>query len=159
MYERPLDNICSRPFLSFFHSGNDKLVFFSIFSAVVDQIRRKQGWKKLTMLVKMLTVKPITISPLVSDNRHPPPFHLAQFRVRHVDLEGQLRHPHGQMQLSRKVQVGEVDDQRLTAVHFFTVDQHLVTPGGHLQRAKEEIRETEQGRGTNCLTACQDCCG
>lgn len=104
----------------------------------------------LTTLVKMLTVKALASSPLVSDNGHPPPLHLAQLSVRHVDLEGQLRHPHGQVQLSRQVQVGEVDDQRLTPVHFFTVDQHLVTPGGHLQRAKDEMG---RGRGANCLTA------
>lgn len=46
------------------------------------------------------------------------------------------------MQLSRQVQVGEADDQRLAPVHFFAIYQHLVTPGGHLQRAKGEIRES-----------------
>lgn len=81
----------------------------------------------------MSPVKPLTISPLVSDNWYPPAFNLAQFSVRHVDLEGQLRHPDGEMQLSRQVQIGEVDDQRLATVHFFTIYQHLVTAGGHLQ--------------------------
>lgn len=83
----------------------------------------------------MLTEAVTNILPLVSDNGHPPSFNLAQFSVRHVDLEGQLRHPDSQMQLSRKVQVGEVDGQRLATAHFFTVHQHLVTAGGHLQSA------------------------
>lgn len=81
--------------------------------------------------------------PLVGDDRHPPSFDLAQFGVRHVDLQGQLWHPDGELQLGGQVQVGEVDHQRLLAAHLFAVHQNLVTVWGNL----EEGGRKRGGRG------------
>jgi len=77
-------------------------------------------------------------SPLVGDDRYPPAFHLAQLGVRHVDLQRELGHPDGELQLSREVQVREVHRQRVTAAHLFAVHPDLVTVWGNLKRGREE---------------------
>lgn len=79
--------------------------------------------------------------PLVGGDGHPPAFDLAQLRIRHVYLQGKLGHPDSEQQLSRQVEVGEVDCQGLPAVHFLTVYPHLVTVCGNLkgQEGKEVI--------------------
>lgn len=89
--------------------------------------------------------------PPVGDDWHPPSFDLAKFRVRHVDLQGQLRHPDGELQLSRQVQVGEVDHQRLPAAHLFAVHQNLVAVWGDLEEGRRR-RKNEVG-----LSHCAEC--
>lgn len=77
--------------------------------------------------------------PFVSDNWDPPAFDLAQLSIRHIDLQREFGNPDGELQLSRQVQVGEVDCQGLPTTHFFTVHQDLVAVWGHL-RSRERTR-------------------
>lgn len=80
--------------------------------------------------------------PPVGDDGHPPAFDLAQLRVRHVDLQRQLRHPDVEVQLSGQVEVGEVYCQGLMTPHLLTVYQDLIAILRHLQTCQKKKKRT-----------------
>lgn len=81
---------------------------------------------------KLLSILLFSELPPVGDDGHPPAFDLAQLRVRHVDLQRQLRHPDVEVQLSGQVEVGEVDGQGLMTPHLLSVYQDLIAVLRHL---------------------------
>lgn len=71
---------------------------------------------------------------------HPPPFDLAQFRIRNLDLEGQPGNPHVELQLSAQVAIGEVHHHSHFALHLLAIDEDIVTPVRHLRvRGAEDL--------------------
>lgn len=84
--------------------------------------------------VRQTDTMPCSTVPLTGgDDGHPPPFDLAQLCVRHLNLEGQSRDPHIELQLSAQVSVGEVHHHPHFALHLLAIHENIVTPVGHLR--------------------------
>lgn len=79
--------------------------------------------------------------PLVGHHRHPPALDLAELGVRNVDLQGQARHPHGDLQGSAQVLVGEVHQGVHLALHLLAVDKNVVTPVRDLRGGDKVITD------------------
>lgn len=77
--------------------------------------------------------------PFVGNNRDSPAFDLAEFSVRNVDLEGQAWHPHGDLQGSTQVLIGEVHQSVHLAFHLLAVDKNIVTPVRNLRGEGGEV--------------------
>jgi len=72
------------------------------------------------------------IIPPVGQDGHPPPFDEAQGAVGELHLQGELGHPHGQLQRRAQVLVAEDDAGAHGAARLLAVDEHVVAVHGHL---------------------------
>lgn len=84
-----------------------------------------------------------TIPPVASSNRDPPAFDLAELRVSHIDEQGQLRHPHAHLQLGTQEAVGKVEHHAGLSSCLFSIDIHIVTALGHLDKTRSRERSGE----------------
>lgn len=118
-------------FLSF-NTGKHLLLFNSM--SLVESPNKSR--EMLNISVSLLNKRaehtdtmPCRTVPLTSvHDGYPPPFDLAQLRVRHLNLEGQSRDPHVELQLSAQVSVGEVHHHPHFALHLLAIHENVVTP-------------------------------
>ncbi|TNN74911.1 hypothetical protein EYF80_014829 [Liparis tanakae] len=103
-------------------------------------------------------------SPLVGDDRYPPAFHLAQLGVRHVDLQRELGHPDGELQLSRQVQLDANSSRRCEHVRHSasnTRPQQEINPeemseGEERERVKDDGSSLGSDYATRDLTMAEE---
>lgn len=91
-----------------------------------------------------------TLPPVASSNWDPPAFNLAELRVSHIDEQGQLRHPHTHLQLGTQEAVGKVEHHAGLSSCLFSIDIHIVTALGHLDKTRRRERSGEWDKSWVC---------
>lgn len=107
----------------------------------------------LNKIAEHTDTMPCSTVPLTGGHDgYPPPFDLAQLRVRHLNLEGQSRDPHVELQLSAQVSVGEVHHHPHFALHLLAIHKNVVTPVWHLRgkRGKDQQTAFKLGSSDGC---------